>query len=93
MTASLLCPGISLSSLLSQAAGTAVMGTLDDVMMSPVSFSQSGIPSIPHPAQSHTSTALGFLESCSRASGSLFPRAVENNNLVKCKGENKATQQ
>lgn len=52
-----LCPGISLPPflVLSQAAGTAVLGTLDDVMMSPVSFSQLGIPSIPHPAQSHTS--------------------------------------
>lgn len=34
-------PGISLPPflVLSQAAGTAVLGTLDDVMMSPVSFS------------------------------------------------------
>lgn len=97
MTVFLLCPDISLSShlLLSQAAGTAVLGTLDDVMMSPVNFSQLGIPSIPHPAQSHTSFHSFRLPGILQQSLQLtFPQGCgKHNNLVRCKSKNTATWQ
>ncbi|KAF2987780.1 hypothetical protein EK904_015193 [Melospiza melodia maxima] len=71
------------------AAGTAVLGTLDDVMMSPVSFSQLGIPSIPHPAQSHTSFHSFRLPGILQQSLQLpFPQGCgKHNNLVRYKGK------
>lgn len=85
MTVFLLCPGICPLILFTSLPGCWESCAWYTRMMSPVSFSQLGIRSIPHSSLALSSTASDFLERCNRLQPPFPLCCGKHNNLVRCK--------